>query len=106
MRIISDLIESATSIWRTPPQKSQGRLRNTPTLVEAVRQLVERILGQGVGPEDLATPLRGLGLDSVAMIELIPALEVEFQIRVLDEEITPEHFRSIDSVAGYVAGKL
>lgn len=81
-------------------------MSSTPAVAEAVRQVLEQILGRRVGPEDLARPLRGLGLDSVAMIELIPALEVEFRIRVLDEEITPERFQSIDSIAGYVEGKL
>lgn len=75
-------------------------------VVEKVRQVVEQVLGRRVGPEETARPLRNLGLDSVAMIELIPALEAEFRIRVLDEEITPERFQSIDSIAGYVEGKL
>lgn len=80
-------------------------LRNTPGMVEEVRQVVQGILGQQIGREDLAKSLRSLGLDSVGMIELIAALEREFRIRILDEEITPEHFRSIDSITGYVEGK-
>ena len=79
---------------------------NTPEMSMVVRQIVQGILGQQLGREDLTKSLRSLGLDSVGMIELIAALEKEFRVRILDEEISPDHFRSIDSITVFVEGKL
>ena len=79
---------------------------NNSRLVEAVRVVMQRVLGRSLDLGDRSISLRSLGLDSVAMVELISALETEFHIRVLDEDISPVHFRSIDSIAGYLEGKL
>jgi len=79
---------------------------NNSRLAEAVREVLQRVLGRSLDLGDRSISLRSLGLDSVVMVELISALETEFHIRVLDEEITPVHFQSIDSIAGYLEGKL
>lgn len=57
------------------------------------------------GP-DADMPLRRLGLDSAAMIDLILALEAEFKIQIHDREIEPKHFRSLASVVKYIEEKL
>jgi len=44
-------------------------------------------------------------IDSVAIFEMIDFLEGEFEIEVLDEELVPENFASIASMARLVDSK-
>ena len=48
----------------------------------------------------------GVGLDSVATLELAVALEEEFQIRIDESEISAETFQTIDSMAHHITEKL
>jgi acyl carrier protein len=49
--------------------------------------------------------LETIGVDSVRMIELVYALEDRFSIEIEDDEVGPENFVSIGSVAALVARK-
>jgi acyl carrier protein len=53
----------------------------------------EDLLGQGV-------------IDSLGIIKLIVALEEAFNITVGDEEVVPENFQTLNSMASYVEGKV
>jgi acyl carrier protein len=46
-----------------------------------------------------------MGVDSVAMIELVFALEERFAIQILEDEVAPENFSSIESLTLLVARK-
>ncbi len=48
----------------------------------------------------------GVGLDSVATLEMIVELEVEFQVRIDETEITPETFLTIENISNYISPKL
>ncbi|MEE9174616.1 MAG: acyl carrier protein [Thermodesulfobacteriota bacterium] len=48
----------------------------------------------------------GVGLDSVATLELVVALEEEFQIRIDESEITPETFESIKSISSHISQRI
>ena len=50
------------------------------------------------------TPLlgHGIGLDSVAILELVVCLEQEFRISVPDNELTADLFKNIGTLADYV----
>ncbi len=56
-------------------------------------------------PDD--TPLigRGLGLDSVSILQLVGSIEKTFQIEIPDEEITRELFSDVSTLAEYVRRK-
>ncbi len=56
-------------------------------------------------PLDASTRLldRGLALDSVALLDLVLALEERFGIRFAEQDVTPARFASIASVAQLVA---
>jgi acyl carrier protein len=54
-------------------------------------------------PSDVA--LDAIGINSIGMIELVYALEDRFSIQIADEEVAPENFASIDSLAALVARK-
>jgi acyl carrier protein len=68
------------------------------------------ILGQfplarkrGVGDDD---PLLGQGiLDSLGILEVVAFVEREFEITVEDDELVPESFESIGSIARFVDRK-
>jgi acyl carrier protein len=48
--------------------------------------LVERVgLPEGAVPDDTATPLTDLGLDSLARVELVLAIQQDLEIPVTDE---------------------
>ena len=75
---------------------------------------VKAVLVETLGVEDRAatidasTPLLGSlpELDSMAVLELVPALEQRFGITVDDDDVTAEVFESLGSLTGFVREKL
>lgn len=58
---------------------------------------------RGIGHRD---PLLGNGiLDSLGILEVVAFVEREFEITVADEELVPESFESISSIARFVEAK-
>jgi acyl carrier protein len=52
-------------------------------------------------------PLIANGIvDSLGILEVVAFLEQEWQVTVSDEELLPENFQSIESLAAYVQRKL
>lgn len=41
-------------------------------------------------------------LDSLAIVELVSFLEVRFGIRVSDDDLVPENFKTIDEIVAFV----
>jgi threonine synthase len=54
---------------------------------------------------DTALLERDLALDSVALLELLLAIEKRFACRIEDHEVTPVHFATIGTVAAFVRRK-
>ncbi len=50
--------------------------------------------------------LEGGLLDSLGILDVVSYLEEEFSISASDEELTPENFQSIATMASYVEMKL
>ena len=48
----------------------------------------------------------GLGLDSVAVLELVLALEAEFECQIQDDEMDPRWFATVGSVVELMQKKL
>ncbi len=71
---------------------------------ERVVTLVERILERPPGAAPLSTTARlnELGMSSMKMINLMLAIEVEFDLAIPHAEITPENFETIASVEATV----
>jgi acyl carrier protein len=44
-------------------------------------------------------------VDSLGVMELVVFVEEEFGVRVADEDVTPEHFDSVNQLAAYVERK-
>jgi acyl carrier protein len=52
------------------------------------------------------TSLIGQGvIDSTGILELIVFIEETYSIKITDEEMTPDHFDSIDAIAAFVDRK-
>lgn len=77
---------------------------------ELVKELKELIVNR-LKLEDITTgdigddaPLfgEGLGLDSIDALELVVALEKNYGIRIPDEDVGKDAFRSVSALADYV----
>ena len=70
--------------------------------------LVERILERpaGAAPLPVMARLNELGMSSMKMINLMLAIEVEFDLSIPQTQITPENFDSIVSVESLVVKLL
>jgi acyl carrier protein len=71
--------------------------------------LVKQLIGVGVSvpePFPLKRQLSDLGISSLKMVNLMLAVELEFDIAIPLTEITSENFHSLDSVARLVERTL
>lgn len=69
--------------------------------------LIERLKFEDMTPEDIGDdePLfeGGLGLDSIDALEIVVMLESEFGLKIKNEGAARESFRSISTLAQFVA---
>ncbi len=59
----------------------------------------------GFGLSDDDSLLEEGAVDSLGVMELVMFVEEEFGLQVADEEVTPEHFDSVDRLASYIERK-
>ena len=57
-------------------------------------------------PDEIALLDKGLGLDSVAILRLVAALEEEFDIEIEDNVLRPELFKSVATLSAYMASRV
>jgi acyl carrier protein len=85
-----------------------GQRSPPPPVRDRLLRLVGQILGK---PDSAATlPIDGrlsdLGMSSIKMVNLMLAVEVEFDVSIPQQDITPDNFRSVASVEALVARLL
>ena len=71
--------------------------------------LVKSVLGAGgvvPNPFPLEAQLSDLGVSSLKMVNLMLAVEVEFDIAIAQTDITPENFHSVQSIQSLVERTL
>ena len=70
------------------------------TTRERLIDLIRQILGPPAAsrPLPIDARLSELGMSSIKMVNLMLAIEVEFDLTIPQAEITPDNFRSIASV--------
>ena len=74
-------------------------------LDELTEILVERVgLPEGAVPQDTATPFTDLGLDSLARVELVLAIQQDLEIPVTDE--AAQGFLTLQDPIDYVNQQL
>ncbi len=65
--------------------------------------LVEQILGRpGPVPFPLERKLSELGVSSIQMVNLMLGVELEFNLAIPQDDITPENFFSVTSIAALI----
>ncbi len=80
----------------------------TAELIDQVKKLIiDSLRIEGMSPEEIDTdaPLfgEGLGLDSIDALQLVVAMERDFGVVVPDAATGTEVFRSVRSMAAYIA---
>lgn len=84
-------------------------MERTSSTLDDVTSVVVSVLGieDRASTLDAATPLLGSvpELDSMAVLELIAAIEAKFGIEVTDEEVTGALFDTLGSLAAFVDSK-
>lgn len=77
----------------------------TEALKDRVIQLVRELIGPGERlpePFPVEQTLSELGVSSLKMVNLMLAVEAEFDILIAPGDITPEHFQSVATIARLV----
>jgi acyl carrier protein len=81
----------------------------TAATLDGVKAVLVSVLGieDRAGTIDRSTELLGSlpELDSMAVVELVTALEQRFAVEVGDDEITGEVFESVGSLADFIEAK-
>jgi len=84
------------------PQTQEG-------VSEQLIELVGQVLGAGSPvpePFPLDAQLSDLGISSLKMVNLMLAVELEFDLAIAQSDITPENFHSLSSIANLVVRTL
>ncbi len=81
-------------------------MNKTELLMELKELIIKRLKLEDLKPEEIddSSPLfgEGLGLDSIDALELVVALEKNYGIRIPDEDVGKEAFRSVNALAEYI----
>ena len=81
----------------------------TQGVTERLAALVKQVLGEGAAipdPLPLDAQLSDLGISSLKMVNLMLAVEIEFDISIPQADITPENFHSLATIDALVARTL
>ena len=86
-------------------------MAKTQATTADIKELIVRSLNlTDVRPADIADEdhlfVEGLGLDSVDALELVVAIEKEFELKIEDEAIGKEAFASAAALTAFVNGRL
>jgi acyl carrier protein len=83
--------------------------RSNDTIADRVADLARRTIDkQGSGKQPIAKPigndddLRACGLSSLGLVNLMLAVETEFDLKIPERDMTPANFRSIARIAELV----
>ena len=79
-----------------------------PSIRDRLLRLVGQILGKPEAAASLPAEARlsELGMSSIKMVNLMLAVETEFDLTIPQGDITPDNFRSVASVEALVARLL
>lgn len=88
----------------------QTPLLERDTVIANLKELIVRTLRlEDVSPEDIvdSEPLfgEGLGLDSIDALELVVAMEREYQVEIPDAEVGRRAFASVNTLADFILEK-
>ncbi len=75
---------------------SDAAVATRDRVTDIVVQIIERRSGKK--PDLTVDDLRKVGFSSLDMVNLMLAVEAEFDVKIPDEEMTPQNFRSIAAI--------
>jgi acyl carrier protein len=77
-------------------------------LEDTVAHLATSALGKKPGPIGLYDPLLSgeAGFDSISLMEFVLRLEDTFRISIPDEDLDPDIFYSVKTIASYLRARL
>jgi acyl carrier protein len=81
----------------------------SPGVSQQLIALVKQVLGPGSSVPDplpLDAQLSDLGISSLKMVNLMLAVELEFDIAIPQSDITPENFHSLATIEALVGRTL
>ena len=99
-------IETAArrGIWGIFTLLDRTNAHSTERVTQLVRQIMaKRSIDRSVGYDDV---LSEFGLSSLDMVNLMLAVETEFDIKIPDRDMTPSNFRSIAQIDKLVGALL
>ena len=80
--------------------------RKTQVAQKLKYMIIERLELEGINPEEVPddSPIfvEGLGLDSIAALDLVILLEKEFEIKITDPAQAKEIMKTLETLAEYV----
>jgi acyl carrier protein len=88
-------------------QKVRNLMLDRAEMTSRLAEIVRPVMPEKSSFASLAgdTDLYGAGLTSMAMVKLMLAVEVEFDVSIPDEDLHPDNFRSIAAIEALV-GRL
>lgn len=100
-------IEKTECESQDPNHELQMNEHMNEEIKNSVKQVLIRKLLHDFTPEDINddAPLieLGVGVDSVATLELIVALEEEFKISIDESEVNQELFATVNNISDYIS---
>jgi len=72
--------------------------------IEGVLSGLELLEGKGQLDESTGLLGKGIGLDSIEIIQLVAALEEEFDLAIDDDDLLPDHFQTIGDLINFLQG--
>src|SRR5258705_10539293 len=77
------------------------------SLEDEIKQAIVRSLRLPITPQEIGTSMplfdEGLGLDSIDVLELVLEFERAFGVSITDEEMGAQIFRSVETIAAFIA---
>jgi acyl carrier protein len=85
-----------------------GERKSLPEIHERLLRLATQILGKPAAAATLPAEgrLSELGMSSIKMVNLLLAVETEFDLTIPQSDITPDNFRSVASIEALLARLL
>lgn len=72
--------------------------------IEGVLSDLELLEGKGQLDENTGLLGKGIGLDSIEIIQLVAALEEEFELTIDDNDLLPDHFQTLGDLINFLQG--
>ena len=72
--------------------------------IEGVLSDLELLEGKGQLDEKTGLLGKGIGLDSIEIIQLVAALEEEFELTIDDNDLLPDHFQTLGDLINFLQG--